>query len=314
MATERGSLGIGQRVVLLGAWLVSCGFVYVLGVYVGKGMHDRGPINPGVSLPVDAAVPPAPPADAQAPLTFYDVLGTQQGAPPAARPTPPEPPVAARPAHPDTPAAPRPTQPGTMSEQKLAATPPPPATPPAAATPGGTPPVVAKAPVPSTPPAKPSPTAAPAAARPAPSAPASPAIDAGVPPLEAVKPPIAAKPAAPVIASAPPPAVPAPDAPPVRAAPTAPTPPPPAATGLPPQTASGRWTVYANPSRDQLAVQYERAALRAKGYPAEVVTMKRDGDTWYRIRIGRYATEAQAEQASRKLRSDGVGHAFVQSE
>jgi len=311
MATERGSLGFGQRLVLLGGWLVSCGFVYVLGFYVGKGMHDGGPINPGVSLPVDAAVPPAPPADAQAPLTFYDVLGTQQGAPPAARPAQQEP--AARPAAPDTPAAPRPTQPGAMSEQKPAATAPVEATPPAAATPGATPPVVAKASVPTTPPAKPATTATTPTARPAPM-PASPAIDAGVPPLDAVKPPVAAKPAAPVVASAPPPAVPTAQAPPVRAAPAAPAVPPPAATGLPPQTASGRWTVYANPSRDQLAVEYERAALRAKGYPAEVVTMKRDGDTWYRIRVGRYATEAQAEQASRKLRTDGVGHAFVQSE
>jgi hypothetical protein len=108
MATERGSLGFGQRLVLLCAWLVSCGFVYVLGVYVGKGMHDRGPVNPGVSLPVDAAVPPAPPPDAQAPLTFYDVLGTQQGAPATARPAPAAP--AARPAQADN----------TMTEQKLA--------------------------------------------------------------------------------------------------------------------------------------------------------------------------------------------------
>jgi cell division protein FtsN len=104
------------------------------------------------------------------------------------------------------------------------------------------------------------------------------------------------------------------------AKPTAPPPPavaaapgaPPAA--LPPQARDGRWTVYANPTRDQLAVAHERAALRAKGYAAEVVTLRRDGDTWYRIRVGRYATEGQAEEAASRLRSDGVGHAFVQSE
>jgi hypothetical protein len=290
MATERGSLGLGQRLVLLAAWLMSCGFVYVLGVYVGKGMRDRGPINPGVSLPVDAAVPPAPPPDAQAPLTFYDVLGTQQGAP-----------AAARRAQPDTPAAARPTQPDTMNEEKLAATPPPAAATPAATSPAVTPPVVAKATVPPTP-----------AAKPVPAAPAIPPADGAIPPLAAVKPPLAAKPATPSVTPAP--TVPSPAAPPVRVAPGAPTAPAPAAPGLPPQVASGRWTVYASPSRDQLAVEYERAALRAKGYPAEVVTVKRDGDTWYRIRLGRYATEAQAEEASRKLRNDGVGHAFVQSE
>ena len=58
MAMERGSLGLGQRVLLLAAWLVSCGFVYVLGFYVGKGMHGAPQITPRVSLPVEAAVPP----------------------------------------------------------------------------------------------------------------------------------------------------------------------------------------------------------------------------------------------------------------
>jgi cell division protein FtsN len=90
--------------------------------------------------------------------------------------------------------------------------------------------------------------------------------------------------------------------------------PPAAPANLPPQATTGRWTVYANPTRDKLAVEHERAALRAKGYPAEVVTLRRDGDMWYRIRVGRYATQAQAEEASRRLRGDGVGHAFVQSE
>jgi cell division protein FtsN len=105
--------------------------------------------------------------------------------------------------------------------------------------------------------------------------------------------------------------VPAAELPPV--AKTAPAPPS-GAAALPPQASTGRWTVYASPSRDRLAIEHERAALRAKGYPAEVVTLRRDGDTWYRIRVGRYATQAQADEASRRLRTDGVGHAFVQSE
>jgi hypothetical protein len=306
MATERGSLGFGQRLVLLCAWLVSCGFVYVLGVYVGKGMHDRGPVSPGVSLPVDAAVPPAPAPDAQAPLTFYDVLGTQQGGAPAPRPTQAAP--AARAPQPD----------GTMTEQKLAS-----ATPPPAAPSPATPAPAAPAATPAAAPVKPaSPVAAPAPAKPVATSPASPVADTN-PALAAAKPPLpASKPT-----TSPPPTVPAMPAPSVGSSPaaippstpvvhaaTTPPPAPPAAAGLPPQTASGRWTVYANPSRDELAVEHERAALHAKGYPAEVVTLRRDGDTWYRIRVGRYATEAQAEEASRKLRTDGVGHAFVQSE
>jgi cell division protein FtsN len=86
------------------------------------------------------------------------------------------------------------------------------------------------------------------------------------------------------------------------------------ASASPATTATGRWTVYANPTRDLLAAEHERAALRAKGYAAEVVTLRRDGDLWYRIRVGRYATEAQAEDAARRLRSDGSAHGFVQSE
>jgi len=259
MATERGSLGLGQRLVLLGAWLVSCGFVYVLGVYVGKGMRGGGSISPRVALPVEATVPPAPAPEAQAPLTFYDVLGSREGGTPAA---PAGPPVGARP-----------PQPPAMNEQKLPPAVPPPAAAPVA--PPSAPRAVAKSPSPS-PPAAAQPPPIPVAVAPPPAA--SPPATGAVP----------AKPA------------------------TAATPPPPPA--LPPQAASGRWTVYANPSRDQLAVEHERAALRAKGYPAEVVTLRRDGDTWYRIRIGRYATETQAEEASRRLRNDGVGHAFVQSE
>jgi hypothetical protein len=258
MATERGSLGLGQRLVLLGAWLVSCGFVYVLGLYVGKGMRGGGgEITPRVSLPVEASVPAPPPVEAQAPLTFYDVLGSREGG------APPKPPADARG-----------PQPSGVSEQKLPASAGPPATPPAEV-------------------ATSAPAAAPVAAPPVAAAAASGAAA------------MAERPAAIQL----PPGKPATPAPPAVAAV-----PPAAATALPPQAASGRWTVYANPSRDRLAVEHERAALRAKGYPAEVVTLRRDGDTWYRIRVGRYATQTQAEDASRRLRSDGVGHAFVQSE
>jgi cell division protein FtsN len=237
MATERGGLGLGQRLVLLGAWLVSSGFIYVLGVYVGKGMRGgSADITPRVALPVAAAEPePASgPPDVQSPLTFYDVLGARDGGgtatpPPAAKPS-----VAAPAAAPSGP-----------SEQRLDVPPEPRAL---AAAPSGLP----------------------GDAAPAPSSPAQ-------------------APSAPAASSSPP---------------IAPL----------PVAADGRWTVYANPTQDRLAVEHERAALRAKGYPAEVVTLRRDGDVWYRIRVGRYATETQAAEASRRLRADGAGHAFVQSE
>jgi hypothetical protein len=272
MATERGSLGLGQRLVLLAAWLVSCGFVYVLGLYVGKGMRGGGEITPRVALPVEATVPAPPPVEAQAPLTFYDVLGSREGSAPPPRP-----------------AEARPPQPSGLNEQKL-----PPAAAPAVVAPAATP-------APAIESVKSAPGVAPVASPP-PAAPGLPATAAVAERPSAVQMPNA-KPAVP---AAPPAGVGAPPA--VAAVPPAGT------ATLPPQAASGRWTVYASPTRDRLAVEHERAALRAKGYPAEVVTLRRDGDTWYRIRVGRYATQTQAEDASRRLRSDGVGHAFVQSE
>jgi cell division protein FtsN len=239
---------MGQRVLLLAAWLVSCGFVYVLGVYLGKGLRgDSGEIAPRVALPVEITEPPPPPAEAQAPLTFYDVLGANKGGPPA--------PAAAKP------------HPSTLTEEKLS--------PSQDASKG-----VAPAAVPVEPPS------------------------AGSPPQVAVAPPPEPIPS-PVVAAPAPAVVPSPPvASPTQAA----------APAMPAQAVDGRWTVYANPTRDRLAVDHERAALRAKGYPAEVVTLRRDNETWYRIRVGRYATQSQAEEASRRLRSDGVGHAFVQSE
>lgn len=90
-------------------------------------------------------------------------------------------------------------------------------------------------------------------------------------------------------------------------------------TTLPPVAAGGAvggrsWTLYVSPTRDRFEAERQRAALRAAGYEARVVRMQRDGDVWYRVRAGRYGTEAAAEQARRDLRDRGIGHAFVQSD
>lgn len=94
---------------------------------------------------------------------------------------------------------------------------------------------------------------------------------------------------------------------------------PPPPTTRPPGTVGGAvggrsWTLYVSPTRDRFEAERQRAALRAAGYEASVVRMQRDGDVWYRVRAGRYATEAAAEQARRDLRDRGIGHAFVQSD
>src|SRR5881409_1800129 len=81
----RAGLGLWDRLVLLLAWGVTCGLVYLLGFYVGKGMQERplGPEDRLVRLPVVSTPPPAgqrPKAESD--LTFYDTLAGSERAVP----------------------------------------------------------------------------------------------------------------------------------------------------------------------------------------------------------------------------------------
>src|SRR5262249_48112653 len=78
---------------------------------------------------------------------------------------------------------------------------------------------------------------------------------------------------------------------------------------------AGGWTVQANPtrSRDEAEATYQR--LRAHGYDASLVRVLRDGDTWYRVQVGRFTSSEQATEVMQRLREhEGVSHAFVASE
>lgn len=221
---QRVGLRFWDRVVLLTAWVVTCGFVYLLGFYVGKGTQERrlGEEERVVRLPVTSQPPPEgqhPKVPSQP--SFYDeLLGARPPEPGAPAPTPPE----------------------------ASASPPP-----------------AAAPPPTVRPAAPEPVAA------------------------AVKP------------------VPAP--PPPRPAAAAPAPRPPA------PAEAGPWTVEANPTRSQYEAQALADQLRRRGYDVALTHVVRDGEIWYRLRVGRYATSEQASQMMRRLREqEGVTHAFVASE
>src|SRR5439155_976713 len=79
----RGGLGLGDRLILLLAWITTCGLVYLLGFYVGKGTQARSlrVEQQVVRLPVTSAPPP----EGQRPKTepefgFYDKLMGEQGA------------------------------------------------------------------------------------------------------------------------------------------------------------------------------------------------------------------------------------------
>jgi septal ring-binding cell division protein DamX len=247
-------MSLWDRLVLLVAWVLTCGLVYVLGVYVGKGTHERrlGIAERVVRLPVAST----PPAEGQRPkgeseLRFYETLMSDK-------------------------------EPDARAEAKAT----PPAPKPAAVVPGAS----AK-PAPASPPA----VAAAPAARPV----STPPVD--VPPRMA-RPEISAPGRAPVDA------VPAP-----RPVTTATTP---TAEVRPPSLArAGGWTVQANPTRSREEAEGLLRRLHGRGYEASIVRVLRDGDTWYRVQIGHFATSQQATEVMQKLRErEGVSHAFVASE
>ena len=276
MANERRSgLRFWDRLILFTAWVATCGLVYLLGFYVGKGTQigRLGLEERVVRLPVTSA----PPHEGQRPksegeLTFYDTLvAGQAGERRAGEPTAPAK-GAATTARVD----------GSAAPAKGAAT-----TAPSAGAGGATTahgngraaPAVAAAPRPTAgksapPPARagspkppPAPVAAPASPRPAPQA------EAHVPP------------------------------------------PAPALAARFEPSAGGGWTVLANPTRSRGEAEALERQLRSRGYDATVVEVLRDGDAWYRLRVGRYPSADQATAAMHKLREhEGVEHAFVASE
>ena len=89
---------------------------------------------------------------------------------------------------------------------------------------------------------------------------------------------------------------------------------PPAATP-PPAPVAGGWSVVADLTRNREEAEALQRQLRGHGYDAAVVRVARDGDTWYRVRVGRFSSSAQAEEVRQRLREhEGVAHVFVASE
>jgi len=261
----RGGLGLRDRLVLLVAWVVTCGLVYLLGVYLGKGVQERrlGIEERVVRLPVTSRPPPEgqrPKAESE--LTFYDTLVPgERREPPAQHDTPPG------------------------AGASVAATPAPRPAPAAAASAGR--------------------PGAPASIAPSAASPDRPAAHAAVPGTQHAAPPARA-----ATRPAQVPALPA----------AAPGTPRPAVAGGPALPAAARpsgggWTVQANPTRSREEAESLLRQLRGRGYDAAVVQVQRDGDTWYRVRVGRFASAEQATEVMQRLRErEGVLHVFVASE
>ena len=68
------------------------------------------------------------------------------------------------------------------------------------------------------------------------------------------------------------------------------------AASLPP-TGTGNFSIQVSAWETQAKANEEAAKLTAAGYPAYVAEGNVEGETWYRVRVGRYATMSDAQSA-----------------
>jgi cell division septation protein DedD len=65
-------------------------------------------------------------------------------------------------------------------------------------------------------------------------------------------------------------------------------------------------------SREKAVTEMQVAKLKAKGYDSYTVEAERDGQTWYRVRVGRFATRGEAESLREILvNREGYRNPFV---
>jgi DedD protein len=76
--------------------------------------------------------------------------------------------------------------------------------------------------------------------------------------------------------------------------------------------ADAGWTVQVNATTNvQQATEMARK-LRTKGYEAYTVQAPMRGQTWYRVRVGRFANREQAKELESRLRSsEHLDNAYV---
>lgn len=97
-----------------------------------------------------------------------------------------------------------------------------------------------------------------------------------------------------------PPGSPAPGA---TGAPPAALPPAEPLTPTPPPAGGGRYILQAGSSRSAADAERLRASLALQGMVAQVQAVTVNGETWHRIRVGPFASRAEADAAQRQLRS-----------
>lgn len=70
------------------------------------------------------------------------------------------------------------------------------------------------------------------------------------------------------------------------------------------QGAGGRWSVQVNATRDAPTAKRLVDYLRARGFDAYEVRVDVRGETWYRVRVGRYSTMQEATAMVVRLRNE----------
>jgi cell division septation protein DedD len=71
------------------------------------------------------------------------------------------------------------------------------------------------------------------------------------------------------------------------------------------------WTVQVNATTNSQQASDLARRLRAKGYDAYTVQAPMRGQTWYRVRVGRFTVRDQARELETKLKSEGMENAYV---
>jgi cell division protein FtsN len=80
----------------------------------------------------------------------------------------------------------------------------------------------------------------------------------------------------------------------------------------PPQAPDKMWSVQVRSAPDQIAASVLAAGLKTKGYDAFIVETDIKGRTWYRVRVGQFDNQDEAEALRKTLESkEGFRDAFL---
>ena len=75
--------------------------------------------------------------------------------------------------------------------------------------------------------------------------------------------------------------------------------------------ADAGWTVQVNATTNPQQATDLAHILRTKGYDAYTVQAPMRGQTWYRVRVGRFPSREKAKELETRLKSDGMENAYV---